>query len=400
MQLNNRHKMSTFDSIIERKGSGALKTDALKERFGRDDLIPLWVADMDFATPDFILDALRKRLDHPVLGYTIEPEDYRPAIIDWLRKLHGANISPEWISYIPGIVKGIGLAIHCFVKKEEAVIIQPPVYHPFRLVPEAIGREVLYNPLIETDGGRYDMDLEGLEKIASLPNTRMLVMSSPHNPAGMAWDEETLQKVADICSRNNVIVISDEIHSEMMLWGKRHIPFYEVSQAARDCSVTFAAPTKTFNIAGVVSSYAIVPNPELRNNFFDFLKGCELDEPTIFAPIATIACYRQGYQWRDEMLAYIEDNIRFVEEFCKKNLPGILPVRPDASFLVWLDCRGLNLPHERIVALFKEKAHLALNDGEMFGKEGKCFMRLNVGTPRSILKKALVSLEEALKNTV
>lgn len=389
--------MTSFDSIIDRKGSGALKADALKERFGSDNLIPLWVADMDFATPDFILDALRQRLAHPILGYTIEPEDYRPAIIDWLRELHGAHVRPEWISYIPGIVKGIGLAIHCFVKPDEAVIIQPPVYHPFRLVPEAIGRDVVYNPLIEVADGKYEMDLDGLEKIASRSDTRMLVMSSPHNPAGIAWSKETLEKVADICSRHNVIVISDEIHSEMLLWGKRHIPFYEVSQAARDCSITFAAPTKTFNIAGVVSSYAIVPSDNLRKTFFDFLKGCELDEPTIFAPIATIACYRHGHQWHKEMLAYIEDNTRFVEEFCKEKLPGIVPVRPDASFLVWLDCRGLNLPHDQVVALFKDKAHLALNDGEMFGKEGRCHMRLNVGCPRSTLAKALTQLEKALK---
>lgn len=389
--------MSQFDTIIERKGTGALKTDALMERFGSDDLIPLWVADMDFATPDFILDALRQRLEHPILGYTIEPADYRPSIIDWLQELHGAHVKPEWISYIPGIVKGIGLAIHCFVKPEEAVIIQPPVYHPFRLVPEAIGREVIYNPLVKTADGRYEMNLNQLEKIASSPKARMLVMSSPHNPAGIAWSRATLEKVADICSRHNVIVISDEIHSEMMLWGKRHIPFYEVSQAARDCSITFAAPTKTFNIAGVVSSYAIVPNDNLRKSFFDFLKGCELDEPTIFAPIATIACYRKGHQWRREMLAYIEDNIRFVEEFCKEKLTGIVPVRPDASFLVWLDCRGLSLPHDQVVALFRDKAHLALNDGGMFGKEGRCHMRLNVGCPRSALAAALNQLEKALK---
>lgn len=389
--------MTNFDTIIERRGTGALKTDALKERFGSEDLIPLWVADMDFATPDFILEALRKRLEHPILGYTIEPEDYRAAIIDWLEDLHGAHVEQEWISYIPGIVKGIGLAIHCFVKPDEAVIIQPPVYHPFRLVPEAIGRKVIYNPLTETADGSYAMDLDGLEKIASMPKTRMLVMSSPHNPAGIAWDKETLEKVADICSRNNVIVISDEIHSEMLLWGKRHIPFYEVSQAARECSITFAAPTKTFNIAGVVSSYAIVPNEKLRTEFFNFLKGCELDEPTIFAPIATIACYRKGHQWRKEMLAYIEDNIRFVEDFCKEKLPAIVPVRPDASFLVWLDCRGLNLPHGQVVALFKDKAYLALNDGEMFGKEGSCHMRLNVGCPRSTLAAALTQLEKALR---
>ncbi len=389
--------MNQFDEIIERRGSGALKTDALMERYGSDDLIPLWVADMDFATPDFIMDALRDRLKHPILGYTIEPEDYRLAIIDWLSDLHGADVKPEWLSYIPGIVKGIGLAIHCFVKPDEAVIIQPPVYHPFRLVPEAIGRKIIYNPLLPTPDGKYEMDLDGLDEIASMPKTRMLVMSSPHNPAGIAWSKDTLARVAEICCRHNVIVISDEIHSEMLLWGKHHTPFYEVSDDARNCSITFAAPTKTFNLAGVVSSYAIVPNPELRTEFFDFLKACELDEPTLFAPIATIAAYRKGHQWRKEMLAYIEENIRFVEDFCNDNLPGIVPVRPDASFLVWLDCSGLGLPHEEVVKLFKDKAHLALNDGEMFGKGGRLHMRLNVASPKSILLKALTQLKDVLR---
>ncbi len=388
--------MSSFDEIIDRRGSGALKTDALDERYGRSDLTPLWVADMDFATPDFIINALTDRLRHPILGYTVEPADWRPAIMDWTRELYGVSVKSEWISYIPGIVKGIGLAIHCFVASDEAVIIQPPVYHPFRLVPEAIGRKIYNNPLVETAPGHYEMNLDELEVLTARPESRMLVMSSPHNPAGIAWSRETLAKVAEICSRNNVIVISDEIHSELMLWGKEHIPFYSVSEAARHCSITFAAPTKTFNIAGIVSSYAIVPDEELRTKFFSFIKACELDEPTIFAPIATIAAYRKGHQWRRELLSYIEGNIRFVEDFCREQLPGISPVRPDASFLVWLDCRELGLTHEELVTVFKDKARLALNDGEMFGPQGRGFMRINVGTPRAILNDALCRLRDAI----
>lgn len=381
-----------FDKIIERRGSGALKYEALQERYGRPDLLPMWVADMDFATPPFIVDALRERLDHPIFGYTVEPADYRPAIIDWLRDLHGVEVRPEWLSYIPGIVKGIGMAIVHLLKPGEKVIIQPPVYHPFRLVPEGNSVEVVYNPLKETPKGGYEMDFENLEKVAD-EKCRLLILSSPHNPAGVAWSRETLTRLADFCHDRGIIVISDEIHSEMMLWGKKHTPFYTVSEKAAECSITFAAPTKTFNMAGIVSSYAIVPNERLRKNFYGFLNANELDEPTIFAPIATIAAYRQGAQWRREMLAYVEENIRFVEQYCAEHLPEIKPIRPDASFLVWLDCRGLGLDHEGLIGLFRDKAKLALNDGEMFGPGGEGHVRLNVGAPRSLVSMALRAIE-------
>ncbi len=388
-------KKYDFSRIIERRGTGALKTDALGERYGRPDLTPLWVADMDFATPDFIIDAMRRRLDHPILGYTVEPADYRPAIIDWHRRLYGTEVQPEWLCYIPGIVKGIGLAVEIFTAPGDRIIIQPPVYHPFRLVPEGDGREVVANPLLELPGGGYAMDFEGLEKLAR-EGAKMLIMASPHNPAGVCWDRETLERVADICDRHGVIVISDEIHSEMVLWGGRHIPFYSVSEAARRCSITFGAPTKTFNMAGVVSSYAIVTDEELRQKYYGSLHANELDEPHMLAPIATIAAYREGDSWRRQMLAYVEDNIRFVENFCAERLPGIKPLRPDASFLIWLDCRALGLGHDSLVELFVNGARLALNDGEMFGPGGEGHMRLNAGCPRSILETALESLSAAL----
>lgn len=395
-------KKYNFDEVIERRGSGALKTDALAERFGRDDLTALWVADMDFATPPFIVDALRRRLEHPIFGYTIEPADYRPAIIDWLRRLHGVKVRPEWLSFIPGIVKGIGIAINCFLERDEKVIIMPPVYHPFRIVPEMNGREVINWPLTD----HYRMDLDALEGILECePKARMLILSNPHNPVGVVWPREDLERLADICSRRGVIVLSDEIHSEMVLpkaesLGKRHVPFYDVSEAARRCGITFAAPSKTFNIAGIVSSYAIVPDAELRERFFTMLKANELDEPTLFAPIATIAAYREGEEWRREMLQYIEGNIDLVEEFCINQFGDkIKAIRPDASFLVWLDCRGLGLTQPELVSLFRDKAHLALNDGAMFGPGGEGYMRLNVALPRKNLLRALQDLAEGVEQS-
>ena len=386
-----------FDQIIDRKGSGDIKHDALKPRWGRDDLLPLWVADMDFATPPFIVDALRKRLEHPIFGYTTTPNELWQSIIDWQQRQHQWTVQRQWLSYIPGIVKGIGFVINVFTRPGEKVIIQPPVYHPFRLTPLANGREVVFNPLKRNAEGYYEMDFDNLEAVCD-EQCKVFVLCNPHNPAGQTWAKETLQRLADFCYERNILVISDEIHADMALFGNRHTPFATVSQRAADISITFGAPSKTFNIAGIVSSFAIVPNAELRTKFFRWLAANELNEPTIFAPIATIAAFTQGDEWRKQMLKYIEGNVLFVEAYCKKHIPGVKPLRPQASFLVWLDFTELNLNHAQLLDLCVDKAHLAMNDGEMFGPGGESHMRLNVGTPRAILQQALEQLAQAVKS--
>lgn len=385
-----------FDKIINREGTNALKREVLQERYGRADLLPLWVADMDFETPSFITKALRDRLEHSLFGYTIEPKEYWPTVIQWIADHHGWQVEPEWLTYIPGIVKGIGMAINVFVKEDEKVIIQPPVYHPFRLTPQGNGREVVFNPLIEQPDGSYAMDFDNLDAVAD-EKCRMLILSNPHNPAGICWDHATLQRLADFCYERHILVISDEIHCDMALWGNRHIPFATVSERAAQNSITFGAPSKTFNIAGIVSSYAIVPNDNLRQQFYSWLTANELNEPTLFAPIATIAAFTQGEEWRKQMLAYIEGNIQWVIDFCQQHLPEVKPLRPQASFLVWLDCRALGLDHEQLIHLFVDKARLALNDGEIFGPGGQGFMRLNVGSPRAVLQQGLEQLRTAVR---
>lgn len=390
-------KRYDFDRPVDRRGTGALKFDVLKERYGRADLLPLWVADLDFETPDFITEALRRRLDHSLYGYTVEPEDYWPSVIDWLRDRHGWDVEREWLTFIPGIVKGIGMAVNVFVKSDEKVIIQPPVYHPFRLTPEGNGREVVMNPLRENPDGSYSMDFDNLEEVAD-EKCRMLILSNPHNPAGILWDADTLRRLADFCHRRGIIVISDEIHSDMALWGGRHVPFATVSPQAAEISITFGAPSKTFNIAGIVSSWAIVPEEKLRTKFYSWLAANELNEPTLFAPIATIAALRRGDGWRRQMLAYVEGNIEYVERYLSEHLPAIKALRPGASFLVWLDCRGLGLSHDELIDLFVSRAGLALNDGEMFGPGGEGFMRLNVGTRRAVLAHALSQLSAAVSH--
>lgn len=388
-------KHYNFDEVINRKGTSCVKYDGLKDAYqGKENLIPLWVADMDFATPDFIIDALKKRCEHPIFGYTFDDDEYYASILAWLNYKYNWKAEREWITYIPGIVKGIGLAVQCFTQPGDKVIIQPPVYHPFRLVPTRMGREVVYNPL-KLEDGVYKMDFEQLESLID-KDCKMLILSNPHNPGGIVWEKEALVKLAQICSAHGILVISDEIHAEMTYPQFRHHPFATVSPEAAACSVTFMAPSKTFNIAGIVSSYAIVPDARLREKFYSFLEAGELNAGTIFAFTATKAAYTYGAEWLQQMRSYVIENVNFVDEYLKKNIPQIKAYRPQASFLIWLDCRELGLSQPDLVHLFEDKAGLALNDGTMFGKEGEGFMRLNVGCPRSILSKALESLKKAI----
>lgn len=388
-------KHYNFDEIIDRKGTSCVKYDGLKNAYqGKENLIPLWVADMDFATPDFIVEALKKRCEHPVFGYTFDDDEYYESIQTWLDYKYHWKTEREWISYIPGIVKGIGLAVQCFTQPGDKVIIQPPVYHPFRLVPTHMGREVVYNPL-KLEDGVYKMDFEQLESLID-KDCKMLILSNPHNPGGVVWEKEALVKLAQICSAHGILVISDEIHAEMTYPQFRHHPFATVSEEAAACSVTFMAPSKTFNIAGIVSSYALVPDNRIRERFYSFLEAGELNAGTIFAFTATKAAYTYGAEWLQQMRSYVIENVNFVDEYLKKNIPQIKVYRPQASFLVWLDCRELKLTQPELVQLFEDKAGLALNDGTMFGKEGEGFMRLNIGCPRSILNQALESLKKVI----
>lgn len=388
-------KHYNFDEIIDRKGTSCVKYDGLKNAYpGKENLIPLWVADMDFATPDFIVEALKKRCEHPVFGYTFDDDEYYESIQTWLDYKYHWKTEREWISYIPGIVKGIGLAVQCFTQPGDKVIIQPPVYHPFRLVPTRMGREVVYNPL-KLEDGVYKMDFEQLESLID-KDCKMLILSNPHNPGGVVWEKEALVKLAQICSAHGILVISDEIHAEMTYPQFRHHPFATVSEEAAACSVTFMAPSKTFNIAGIVSSYALVPDSRIREKFYSFLEAGELNAGTIFAFTATKAAYTYGAEWLQQMRSYVIENVNFVDEYLKKNIPQIKVYRPQASFLVWLDCRKLKLAQPELVQLFEDKAGLALNDGTMFGKEGEGFMRLNIGCPRSILNQALELLKKAI----
>ena len=387
-------KIYDFNVPIDRRGTHCVKFDALKDMYGRDDLLSLWVADMDFATPDFIIDALKRRLDHPVLGYPVQYDGYWQSVVDWIYNHHGWQVQREWMRYIPGIVKGIGMVVNVFTKPGDKIIIQPPVYHPFRLVPEHNGRDIVMNPL-RREGDSYTMDFEQLEQVID-DKCRILILANPHNPIGITWDKATLARLADIAVKHNLIVISDEIHCDMALYGNKHIPFASVSENAARCSITFGAPSKTFNIAGIVSSYAIVPDEALREKFFAWLTANEMDMATIFAMVATEAAFSEGEEWRQQMLSHIESNIDFVDEYLKANIPEVRAIKPQASYLVWLDFSALGLEHEKLIDMLVNDAHLAMNDGAMFGIGGEQHTRLNVGTQRAVLEQAMSQLKEAI----
>lgn len=387
-----------FSKIIDRTHDATCKYGMLAQEFGRTDLTPLWIADMDFEVCPAITDAIMERIGkHRIYGYTMPCHDYWQSIINWQRKRHGFHIATDEITFIPGIVKGIALAVNFFTKPGDKILIQEPVYHPFRRVAAGNNRRIVVNRLQRTPQGFFAMDLDGLERAMREHKPKMMILCNPHNPIGIAWDKDTLRRVAALAREHGVIVVSDEIHGDLMLYGHSHEAFASVSDDAAAVSVTFGAPSKTFNIAGIVSSWCVVKNPDLRKPFFSWLDTNEFNEVNFVSMVATQAAYEHGEEWLDQCLAYIEANIAFVEDFCNANLPGVKPIRPQSSFLVWLDCTALGLQHDALIDLFVNKAHLALNDGLMFGEPGNGFMRLNVATPRSVLSTALQQLKVALE---
>ena len=385
-----------FDELIDRRNTGAVKTDLCKKMFGTNDLIPLWVADMDFRTPDFIIDAINNRCKHPILGYTIPEEEYFNSIIRWIDARHGWKLERNWLGFLPGIVPGLAFAVNALTQTGDQIIIQPPVYPPFIQVPSKNGRELIYNPLKVVEG-RFEMDLKDLEyKITD--RTRMFILCNPHNPGGRTWDADTLIKVAEICHKHGVLVVSDEIHSDMALPGNVHTPFASVSELAEQNSITYMAPSKTFNMAGLVSSSYIIPNSEIRKKFSDFMDNSELANGNIFAYVAAQAAYEKGTEWLSEMISYIQGNVDYIVEFLEKNVPQIKPMIPQASFLIWLDCTGLEMSSHQQQDFMVKEARLGLNKGTTFGPGGEQHLRLNIGCSREVLKQAMEQLKSAINS--
>lgn len=383
-----------FDEVIDRRGTNAVKLERCQALFGTSDIIPLWVADMDFKTPDFIIDAIRNRLEHPILGYTIKPRELSELFVQWVNDHHQWEIRTSQTDFVRGIVPALSFAVQCFTNPGDEVMLQSPVYHPFFHLIKNNGRSVVNNPLI-TKNGRFEIDFEDFERKISA-KTRMFIFCSPHNPGGRVWDKVDLLKIDEICSRHNILVVSDEIHADMVLSGHKHIPFASISESAANNSISFMAPSKVFNMPGVISSSYIIPNSALFRKYTQYLEVSEMNSGNLFAYEATLACYRHGEAWRVQMLAYIEENVRFLADYLTENLPQIKAMIPQASFLVWLDCIELGMETDELHRFFSLEAGLGLNKGTIFGDGGEKHLRINVATPRSVLAKALVQLKKAV----
>lgn len=384
-----------FDEVIERRGTDSVKYDAVSERWGRSDLLPMWVADMDFRTPPFVIEAIRRRLDHEVLGYTFACEAWYTSIINWQKERHGWNVTREMLTFTPGIVRGLAFALQCFTAPGDKVMVMPPVYHPFFLVTQKNEREVVFSPLILKDG-QYHIDFNRFRK--DVQGCKLLVLSNPHNPGGRVWTKEELSQIADICYESGTLVISDEIHADLTLPPYKHSTFALISEKARMNSLVFMSPSKAFNMPGLASSYAIIENDELRHRFQTYMEASEFSEGHLFAYLSVAAAYSHGTEWLDQVIAYIQGNIDYTEHYLKEQVPTIKMIRPQASYLIFLDCRELGLNREELNRLFVEDAHLALNEGTTFGKEGEGFMRLNIACPRATLEQALKQLTQAVNN--
>ena len=378
-----------FDELIDRRGTDALKLEALLPRWGREDLIPMWVADMDFRTPPFIVEVIKKRIECESFGYTEKPHAWYQSIIDWQQRRHQWTITKEMISFVPGVVPAIVMAVEAFTQVGDPVLIQPPVYYPFAAAIRNTGRKVVTNPLLLKDE-QYQIDFEDFEEKAK--TCKLFILCNPHNPGGRVWTKDELERLASICLKHKVLMISDEIHADLTLPPYQHTPLATLSKEVAENCVTFSSASKTFNMAGLASAYAVIPNAEIRQKFLDKTVGYMLTDGNVFAFQTTVAAYEQGEEWLSQLLSYIQGNINYLTQYIDQHLPKVKYIVPQASYLVFLDFRELGLSQKELVSLCTNQAHLALVDGSVFGKEGTGFMRINLASPRSVIEKAAQQL--------
>lgn len=386
-------KKYNFDEIVPREGTNCIKYDAREKMFGNGSVLPLWVADMDFKTPDFIADAVKKRAEHEIYGYTFKPDSYFSSIVGWMKRRHNWEIQKEWISFSPGVVAGLTLAVETFSKPGDEVLVQPPVYFPFFDTVKGTKRKMVENPL-KLRNGRYTFDFDDLKSKIS-ENTRLLLLCNPQNPGGMVWTKEELQELSDICLENKIMVISDEIHSDLIFNGYKHTPFATLSEeAAQNCMICMA-PSKTFNVAGLSTSLVIIPNKTLFNRYERTMGVGHLGMGNIFGSVALEAAYTHGDEWLEQMLVYLLDNFQLLDDFFKNRLPKVKVMKPEATYLVWLDFTAYGMNDTKLLKFVVEQAGVGLNNGGKFGTGGDGWLRINIGCPRSILKEALESLGKA-----
>ena len=381
-----------FGEVLDRSG-----TWSIKQRRATDGRLAMWIADMDFKTDPVVSRALQKRLAKDVMGYTYTPDEFYDAIVGWEKSQHGFDVPREWVGYCPGVIASICQAYLTFTQPGDKIVVQTPVYDQFFTYAKRHGRQVVENPLIEKDG-RYEMDFDGLDRLYD-KRVKVLVLCNPHNPVGIIWSRETLARLADWCAAHDVLVFSDEIHADLTLYGNKHTPFCSVSPTAAHIGLMFCSPTKAFNIPGITgTAYCIIPEEGKRQRFRETLESSKLAEASIPTLVATIAAYTHEPLWLDAVKRYIEGNIAYLEDCFRldPSMRAIRVIRPEASFLVWLDCRALGLPQAELMKLFNDEAKVVVNNGASYGTGGEGFVRLNVGCPKMIVEDAVDRIEHAV----
>lgn len=382
-----------FDEIISRENTASYKYDMREKYFGTQKILPMWVADMDFRTPDFVVEAIKKRVEHEIYAYTYRTDSLFQSVINWLERRHQWTVKKEWIGFTPGVVPALNMAVLAFTSPGDKIIIQTPVYFPFYSAVKDHNRQLLMNPLV-LNNGRYEMDFDHLKSQID-SKTRMLILCSPHNPTGNVWKREELLELATICIENDILILSDEIHADIIFSGHKHIPTAVLSEEIAANVVTLMAPSKTFNFAGLSTSYIIATNPKHFKSLNGLNEKLHLGSGNIFGGVALEAAYKHGDEWLEQLITYLEKNIELAEEFINNELPGIELIKPEATFLLWIDFRNLSLKGDELTQKIVRNAELGLSDGRLFGSDGEGFQRMNIGCPKSIVEKAL----EQLKNT-
>ena len=382
-----------FDEIIDRSHNRSAKYDEAGKKFGSQDVIPLWIADMDFKTAQPVIDALKARAEEGIWGYTSRPDSYYEAVCGWQKRRNGWDIDKSMISFNLGVVPALSSMVYVFTEPGDKVLIQTPVYSEFYDVTESWGREVVESPLKEQDG-RWIIDFEDFEEKAK--EAKIFFLCSPHNPLGIVWTREELERMCHICIANNVLIVSDEIHSDLVFHGKKHIPTATLSPEIAAHVISCISGTKTFNLAGLQASATIFPNQELKARFDKFWFNLDIHRNNAFSTIAMEVAFNEGEEWLEQLLGYIGGNFEFIKDYCAANIPQVKPNVPDATYLVWLDCRGLGMGNEELRSFMIHKAGLGLNEGWSFGRSLSGFMRLNAACPRPVLEKAMEQLKHAV----
>ena len=388
--------INNFDTIPERGGTETLKFDARERVFGFSEVIPMWIADMDFACPAPVGEAIRLRAEHNVYGYDFGGERCSPSVVRWLERRAGWRVDPAWLRFSTGVVSGLGFAVRAFTEPGDGIVIQPPVYAPFRMMTEVNGRRVINNPLRPT-GDSYEMDFDDLDR--KLAGARAMILCNPHNPVGRVFTEEELRRVGELCERHDVVIISDEIHSDLILAPHRHthIAAIDGGRFAPRC-ITFIAPSKTFNIAGLATSAAIMSSGEMRAAWDTEYAKAHIPDGTVFGHIALRAAYDNCEPWLEDLLVYLRAGVDYVRSFIASEIPAVGTVRQEGTYLMWLDFRALDFnSHGDLMTWLVRDARLGLSSGADFGREGHGFARMNIATNRATLEKAMEQLAGAIR---